>query len=102
METVLNAPTLTTLRAKSTLSSKGQVTLPIELRERLGLVAGSKITFIHDKQGVRMEVERPVSFYRGILKHLSHLDSTIPKEPDRDFDAIARGESKYAKSGRPQ
>ena len=101
METLLNASPLATLRAKSTLSSKGQVTLPIELRERLGLVAGSKITFIHDKKGVRMEVERPVSFYRGILKHLSHLDSTIPKEPDRDFDAIGRGESKYAKSGRP-
>ena len=65
-------------------------------------MAGSKITFIHDKKGVRMEVERPVSFYRGILKHLSHLDSTIPKEPDRDFDAIARGESKYAESGEPK
>ena len=102
METLLNASPLATLRAKSTLSSKGQVTLPIELRERLGLVAGSKITFIHDKKGVRMEVERPVSFYRGILKHLSHLDSTIPKEPDRDFDAIGRGESKYARSGEPQ
>lgn len=101
METVLSAP-VATLRAKSTLSSKGQVTLPIELRERLGLVAGSKITFIHDDKGVHMEVEQPISFYRGILKHLSHLDSTIPKEPDRDFDAIARGESKYGKSGRPK
>ena len=101
MSAVLNTP-LAILRAKSTLSSKGQITLPIELRERLGLVAGSKVTFIHDKKGVRMEVEKPVSFYRGFLKHLGDIDTTIPKEPDRDFDAIARGESKYSKSGRPQ
>ena len=92
---------LTPLRASSTLTSKGQITLPAELRHRLGLVAGSKVTFIHDKKGVRMEVEKPISFYRGFLKHLDNIDTTIPKEPDRDFEAIARGESKYAKSGRP-
>jgi AbrB family looped-hinge helix DNA binding protein len=89
------------LKLQATVTSKGQITLPVALRERLGLVAGSKVAFVQDATGVHLEVEKPISAYRGILKHLGNIDTTIPKEPDRDFDAIRRGESKYAKTGRP-
>ena len=51
----------------STLTSKGQITLPVALRERLGLVAGTKIKFIHDATGTRLEAEKPISAYFGSL-----------------------------------
>ncbi len=75
---------------EATVTSKGQVTLPVALRERLGIEAGTKIKFIHDAKGTRMEAEKPISAYRGILKHLNLPDDigVIPKEPDRNFDPI--------------
>ncbi|MFO1430079.1 MAG: AbrB/MazE/SpoVT family DNA-binding domain-containing protein [Candidatus Competibacteraceae bacterium] len=35
----------------ATLTSKGQVTLPKEIRERLGLIAGSRLDFSIDDNG---------------------------------------------------
>ncbi len=77
-----------TLELAATMTSKGQITLPVALRERLGLVAGTKIKFVHDATGTRLVAEKPISAYRGFLKHLGPIDTTIPKEPDRDFDYI--------------
>jgi AbrB family looped-hinge helix DNA binding protein len=37
--------------AKSKISSKGQITLPIEIRERLGVKEGESIKFVADKDG---------------------------------------------------
>lgn len=79
------APELT-LELAATVTSKGQITLPVALRERLGIAAGTKIKFIHDATGTRMEAEKPISAYRGILSYLGDIDTTIPKEPDRTFD----------------
>lgn len=43
----------------STLTSKGQITLPVEVRRHLGVAEGDKILFILDDNGaVRMEVPR--------------------------------------------
>jgi AbrB family looped-hinge helix DNA binding protein len=55
----------------SSLSSKGQVTIPLEIRHRLGLVAGDKVEFaIEGDQTVirplRSE-ENPFEKYVGIL-----------------------------------
>ena len=36
------------------LTSKGQVTIPIEIRERLGLVPGSEVTFEIDGDSARL------------------------------------------------
>lgn len=43
----------------ATLTSKGQFTLPKEIRERLGLTPGSRLDFSIDDQG--MLVARPVT-----------------------------------------
>ena len=43
----------------ATLTSKGQLTLPKEIRERLGLIAGSRLDFSIDAKG--MIVARPVA-----------------------------------------
>ncbi len=35
----------------ATVTSKGQITIPAEVRERLGLRAGSRVQFVSDEQG---------------------------------------------------
>ena len=69
----------------ATVSSKGQVTLPAELRKQLGIVPGSTITFEALGKGIVLRPQLPVSAYRGILKDYNIADTEIPKEKDR-FD----------------
>ena len=88
MSAVLKPELLETLEVEATVTSKGQVTLPVALRERLGITEGTKVKFIHDGTETRFEAQKPISAYRGYLKHLGPLDTTIPKEPDRDFGYI--------------
>jgi AbrB family looped-hinge helix DNA binding protein len=71
------------LEVEATVTSKGQITLPVALREKLGLTEGSKVKFIYDGKQTMLKPELPVSAYRGILRHLGDIDATIPKEPDR-------------------
>jgi len=55
----------------SSLSSKGQVTIPLEIRTRLGLVAGDRVDFVMegDRTVIRpsRSEENPFQKYRGIL-----------------------------------
>lgn len=53
----------------ATLTSKGQITLPIDLRKKLGLCTGDKVEFIiEDEQSVRMVPKNtPVAQLRGML-----------------------------------
>lgn len=39
------------LLAKSKISSKGQITLPVEVRNRLGVKEGESVKFVADKDG---------------------------------------------------
>lgn len=58
----------------STLTSKGQVTIPKEVRERLGLKEGDRLIFRFDDQGnllVRPEVRNPLGRLPGLLHHLA-------------------------------
>ncbi len=71
------------LELEATVSSKGQITLPAAMRARLGLVEGSKVKFFCGEKEATLRPELPVSHYRGILRHLGDIDTTIPKEPDR-------------------
>lgn len=43
----------------STMTSKGQVTLPAEIRKRLGLTAGDKLSFVIEDEG-RIELRAPI------------------------------------------
>jgi len=64
---------------KSTLSSKGQVTVPIEVRERLGLSAGSTVLFEVREGGVLLRKgslgAHPVDRVFGLLKPRRAKDS---------------------------
>ncbi len=60
--------------AASTLTSKGRVTIPKKVRERLGLKAGDRLVFRFDDQGnllVRPEARSPLGRLPGLLKHLA-------------------------------
>lgn len=57
---------------KATLTSKGQITLPAELRERLGLQKGDQVEFVLRDDGwvlkpVRDEKDDPFAQFVGIL-----------------------------------
>lgn len=53
----------------ATLTSKGQVTLPKALREKLQLAAGDRVKFImDDENGVRLVVKHaPLTSLKGML-----------------------------------
>ncbi|MBI3903390.1 MAG: AbrB/MazE/SpoVT family DNA-binding domain-containing protein [Nitrosomonadales bacterium] len=46
--------------ATMTVSSKGQIVLPADIRRRLGLMAGTQMEIIEEPDGVRLVVSRPV------------------------------------------
>ena len=101
MSAVLKPRANTPIEVDATVTSKWQVTLPAALRARLGITAGTKVKFISDAKGIRFEAEKPISAYRGMLKHLKLPDdiAIIPKEPDRNFDdTIGKGRWRKGKS----
>lgn len=55
----------------STISSKGQVTVPLEIRRRLGLKEGDRVEFVIDKEQTLMRPARiegnPFEKFVGIL-----------------------------------
>ncbi|HET7831470.1 MAG TPA: AbrB/MazE/SpoVT family DNA-binding domain-containing protein [Gallionella sp.] len=46
--------------ATLTVSSKGQVVLPADIRRRLGLMAGTRLEIVEEPDGVRLVVARPI------------------------------------------
>jgi antitoxin PrlF len=54
--------------ASATLSSKGQVTLPKSVRERLGIEAGDRLEFIESEQGfLVVAATRDIRSLKGIV-----------------------------------
>jgi AbrB family looped-hinge helix DNA binding protein len=71
------------MQIRSTVSTKGQVTLPAAMRAKLGIQAGSLVQFELRGQELVIKPELPVSAYYGMLKGYDIGDSEIPKEADR-------------------
>jgi AbrB family looped-hinge helix DNA binding protein len=62
---------------KAKITTKGQVTIPKRVRERLGLKPGDEIEFIDDTPGFRVQkrvLVSPFKKYRGCLKELAGRD----------------------------
>jgi antitoxin PrlF len=54
--------------ASATLTSKGQVTLPKSVRERLGVETGDRLEFIESEQGfLVVAVTRDIRSLKGII-----------------------------------
>lgn len=55
------------------ITSKGQVTIPIAVRERAGFLPGTEVEFVVEEDGVRIvRAERPSQGSRGerLVRHL--------------------------------
>lgn len=74
------------------ITSKGQTTIPAEIRERLGLQTGDRIAFIEMEQGfLIVPRNRPVSSLFGLLAEYA-LPGTTVEDYDR---AIGEGMSDH-------
>ena len=57
------------MKKQAKVTSKGQITIPREVRRRLGVRAGDRVLFEDDKNGMRIRAvrgESPFAKYRGI------------------------------------
>ena len=64
------------------VTSRGRITIPKLVRERLGLRPGDELAFVEDAGGWRIRREvgaSPLEKYRGYLRHLSgrHPDELV-------------------------
>jgi AbrB family looped-hinge helix DNA binding protein len=77
---------------RSTISSKGQITVPVEVRERLGLVPGTPIEFELREEGLLLRKgisgEHPVDrvwatlpFKRPVDEILDEMRGPRPRKP---------------------
>ena len=74
-----------TYKTRSTLTTKGQVTLPAELRRRWGLQAGDCVDFCLEDDGrvvLRKWLRRSVLEGREHLPPLSRADGITPENAD--------------------
>lgn len=85
--------------ARSTLTSKGQVTIPKKIRERLGLRVGDRLDFQVDAHGkLLVEPERAGKLGRvpGFLQHLAGDRPVTAKEMDEAIRRHVRREHERA------
>jgi AbrB family looped-hinge helix DNA binding protein len=65
-------------RRLTTISSKGQITVPLEIRKRLGLKAGDRVEFVVDEGRTTIRPasapENPFLKYIGALPAFSSTD----------------------------
>ncbi len=63
-----------------TISSRFQVVIPKDVRERLGLRPGQKVEAIPFKGRIELILLEPIESMRGFLKG---IDTSVPREEDR-------------------
>jgi AbrB family looped-hinge helix DNA binding protein len=68
------------MRPRARVTSRGQVTIPKNVRERLGLKPGDEIEFVEDRGGFRLQKHVAVSILRKYRGHLKHLAGRDPDE----------------------
>ena len=57
------------MKKQAKVTSKGQITIPREVRRRLGVKAGDRVEFEEDAKGIRVKAvreESPFAKYAGI------------------------------------
>jgi AbrB family looped-hinge helix DNA binding protein len=63
-----------------TISSRFQVVIPKDVRERLGLRPGQQVEAIPFKGRIELILLEPIESMRGFLKG---IDTSVPREEDR-------------------
>ena len=56
---------------KATLTSKGQITIPKEVRERMGVETGDRLEFVEQERGVYKVI--------AATRDVRHLKGLVPK-----------------------
>lgn len=79
----------------ATVTSKGQITIPVEVRRALGLEAGSRIDFVYVREGIveMVPVTGSVRALRGVVQAPAGRPVTL----EQMDEAIAAGAA-----GRPE
>jgi AbrB family looped-hinge helix DNA binding protein len=74
------------------ITSKGQVTIPKEIRDELGLLPGTDVEFVPDEGGVRVR-RSPTGRRRGeeVVKHLREAGKNYTMTTD-EVMRLTRGE----------
>jgi AbrB family looped-hinge helix DNA binding protein len=74
------------------ITSKGQVTIPIEIREKAGLLPQTEVRFVLDEDGVRIVREDRAEPARGkrLVEHLRGRGTR--KRTTDEIMALTRGE----------
>lgn len=74
---------------ESTITAKGQTTLPKRVREALSIQAGDRVRYIIQEDQVRLLGVRPIKRLYGVLQHhgpavtLDDMDNAIAEEARR-------------------
>ena len=77
-----------------TLTSKGQVTIPLELREALGLLPGTRVVFDRVKDSVRIRKADEQGRGAALVDHMRTVGrrATGPRMTTDAILALTRGE----------
>lgn len=73
-------------KARATLTSKGQITLPIELRRRWGLNTGDRLDFA-------LEPDGRVVLRKWVRRSILESSADLPTLPNRAAAALAAGKA---------
>jgi antitoxin PrlF len=75
---------------KSTLTSKGQVTIPKQLRDQLGLKMGDRLMFKIEGDGKFVVEREEADPLAGLVGRLRHLAKDRPMTDEEMNEAIAQ------------
>jgi AbrB family looped-hinge helix DNA binding protein len=68
-----------------TVSSKYQIVIPREARQKLGITSGTRLQAIPEKTGLRLVKEPSIDEISGLLKGMLVQDSEIRSKQDRSL-----------------
>jgi AbrB family looped-hinge helix DNA binding protein len=68
-----------------TVSSKYQIVIPREARQKLGITSGTRLQAIPEATGLRLVKEPSIDELRGLLKGMPVQDSKIRSKQDRSL-----------------
>ena len=80
--------------AIATLTTKGQITIPVDVRRQLGLRPGSRVDFVHVREGV-VELVPVSGTVRSLKGMVPALETSVTLE--QMDDAIAEGAARRAR-----
>lgn len=83
------------MAASSTISSKGQITVPIEVRRRLGVKQGDRVEFVVEEGKTILRPaktsDNPFDEFIGCLPHFKNIDEINAwvrdmRDPDGEYE----------------